>query len=179
MYIKFNNYYIVCPRSGGKIKPDYFNGYILCPDYNLICTGTKLCNNIFDCINNESEEKENAFNYSDYEIKTTQNSSIYKDDPIIINNPGELEHNGTCPYLCIQCDLNYKCIKCAPHYKIYNEEENECHEIVPNCAEYTDDNICSNCTSEYSLVKEYNNSLTCTSNTTINENYYYKPEGNN
>ena len=119
--IKINNYYIVCPRSGGKIKPDYFNGYILCPDYNLICTGTRLCNNIFDCIKNESEEKENAFNYSDYEIKTTQNSSIYKDDPIIINNPGELEHNGTCPYLCIQCDLNYKCIKCAPHYKIYNE----------------------------------------------------------
>ena len=177
--IKINNYYIVCPRSGGKIKPDNFNGYILCPDYNLICTGTRLCNNIFDCIKNESEEKENAFNYSDYEIKTTQNSSLYKDDPIIINNPGELEHNGTCPYLCIQCDLNYKCIKCAPHYKIYNEEENECHEIVPNCAEYTDDNICSNCKSEYSLVKEYNNTLICISNIIINENYYYKPEGNN
>ena len=177
--IKINNYYIVCPRSGGKIKPDNFNGYILCPDYNLICTGTKLCNNIFDCIKNESEEKENAFNYSDYEIKTTQNSSLYKDDPIIIDNPGELEHNGTCPYLCIQCDLNYKCIKCAPHYKIYNEEENECHEIVPNCAEYTDDNICSNCKSEYSLVKEYNNTLICISNIIINENYYYKPEGNN
>ena len=28
--------YLVCPREGGKIKSDNYNGYILCPDYNLI-----------------------------------------------------------------------------------------------------------------------------------------------
>ena len=177
--IKIGEYYIVCPRSGGKIKPDHFNGYILCPDYNLICTGEKLCNNIFDCIEKESEEKEDSFNYSDYIIQTTQNSTLYKDDSIINNYLGELENNGTCPYLCIQCDLNKKCIKCASHYKIYNEEENECHEIIPNCLDYENDNICTKCKSDYSLIKEYNNSIVCISNVLINQKYFYKSEGNN
>ena len=177
--IKIRDYYTVCPRSGGKIKPDNLNGYILCPDYNLICTGEKLCNNIFDCIEKESEEKEDSFNYSDYIIQTTQNSTLYKDDSIINNYLGELENNGTCPYLCIQCDLNKKCIKCAPHYKIYNEEENECHEIIPNCLDYENDNICSKCKSDYSLIKEYNNSIVCISNVLINQKYFYKSEGNN
>ena len=177
--IKIGDYYIVCPRSGGKIKPEHFNGYILCPDYNLICSGTFLCNNISDCINQDSEEKETAFNYTDYTIKTTQNSSSYKNDPIITDYLGELEHNGTCPYLCLQCDVNNKCIKCAPHYKIYNEEENECHEIVPNCLVYTDDDICNDCIEGYSLVKEYNNSFVCISDSIIEQNYYFKSEGNN
>jgi len=176
--IKIGDYYIVCPRSGGRIKPDKFNGYILCPDYNLICSGKELCNNIFDCIKKDSEEKGNTFDYTDYNIKTTQNSSLYKVDPVITDYPGELEQDATCPYLCLQCDLNYKCIKCAPHYKIYDEEENKCHERVPNCLDYEDENTCSNCKSEYSLVKEYNNSLVCISDTIINQNYYFKPEGN-
>ena len=32
--IKVGDYYIVCPREGGKIKAEHFNGFILCPDYN-------------------------------------------------------------------------------------------------------------------------------------------------
>ena len=48
--IKINKDYIVCPRSGGKIKALDFDGYLLCPDYNLICSGTVICNDIFDCV---------------------------------------------------------------------------------------------------------------------------------
>ena len=178
--IRVGDYYIVCPRSGGKIKPDNFTGYLLCPDYNLICTGTKMCNNIFDCIKNESEEKEDTFNYDDYEIKTTQNSSYYISDPVIIESAWELANNGTCPYLCMQCDLNYKCTKCAPHYKVFNIEENKCFNAVPNCVDYTEDegDICKECKDGYSLVVEYNNTIVCISNTIINEQkYYYKPDG--
>ena len=42
--------YIVCPRAGGKIKVEGYKGYLLCPDYNLLCSGTELCNDIFDCV---------------------------------------------------------------------------------------------------------------------------------
>ena len=48
--VKIHENYIVCPRSGGKIEVDKYGGYLLCPDYNLICTGTIMCNNINDCI---------------------------------------------------------------------------------------------------------------------------------
>ena len=57
--IKIKEQYIACPRQGGKVRL-YNNsnfslqGYIYCPDYNLICTGSVLCNDIFDCIKKES-----------------------------------------------------------------------------------------------------------------------------
>ena len=34
--IKMNNEYIVCPRKGGKVELEGYDGFILCPDYNLI-----------------------------------------------------------------------------------------------------------------------------------------------
>jgi hypothetical protein len=48
--LKIFDDYIVCPRQGGKITVDGYKGYLLCPDYNLMCSGTVICNNIFDCI---------------------------------------------------------------------------------------------------------------------------------
>ena len=56
--IQINNDYIVCPRDGGKIKLPNYDGYLLCPDYYLICSGTVLCNDIFDCIEKQSELKD-------------------------------------------------------------------------------------------------------------------------
>ena len=169
--IKIGDNYIVCPRTGGKITAKNFDGYILCPDYYLICSGDKLCNNLFDCISKGSNEKEYEY---DYDIKTTQNSSVYEtEDPIM---GYELTTEGICPQLCKQCDKNFKCIDCIPHYKVYNQEDNKCLEIVPNCAEYTDDDICTNCKEGYELVKEDNNTLICLdSESVINEHYFYKP----
>ena len=45
----FDNF-IVCPRSGGKITALGFDGHLICPDYNLICSGTVLCNDMFVCV---------------------------------------------------------------------------------------------------------------------------------
>ena len=48
--IRINEQYIVCPRGGGYVNiGGNYEGHILCPDYNLICSQTVLCNNIFDC----------------------------------------------------------------------------------------------------------------------------------
>ena len=61
--IQINNDFIVCPRSGGKIKVENYRGYLLCPDYYLICSGTILCNNMFECVEKKSLLKDDI----DYE----------------------------------------------------------------------------------------------------------------
>ena len=177
--ILINSIYIVCPRSGGKIYPDKSNYYILCPDYYLICSGYKLCNSMIDCIVNESEEKPSSLEYN-YEIKTTQNYSNFKNDPNITEEAWELsqDETKTCPYLCMQCDINKKCIKCRPNYKVYNEQENECLEIVPNCKDYDEKDKCTGCNEGYSLALEYNGTYVCIDNDKINtENFYFKEAG--
>ena len=111
--IKVGDYYIVCPREGGKIFAEHFNGFIMCPDYNLICTGSTMCNNLLDCINKKSTEKEASLLNYDYnnngdneddEIKTTQNpfeySKYYRD------YGWELATDGVC--LNFVCNVNLK-----------------------------------------------------------------------
>ena len=179
--IKINDNYIVCPRSGGTIKAEGFNGYILCPDYNLICTGTTLCNNIIDCLDNNSEEKEDTFNYN-YTIQTTQNSEEYSSGNILLDIEGELdtvEEEGKtimCPYKCIQCKADKYCLKCAPHFDIDGEDHTKCVELVPNCEifkEVTTD-ICRGCKEGFFLVKENNGDFTCEEESDDNkEKYFY------
>ncbi len=66
--IKINKEYIVCPREGGliRIESNYtdYEGYLYCPDYNLICTGTAVCNNMFDCVEKSSKIKDNTYIYN-------------------------------------------------------------------------------------------------------------------
>ena len=71
--IQIYDQYIVCPRQGGKVEiSGKYNGYLICPDYNLICTGTKFCNDMFDCVEKESLGKEDTYKY-DYDIKYMEN----------------------------------------------------------------------------------------------------------
>ena len=72
--IQINNDFVICPKEGGNILVIGYDGYIHCPDYNLICTGTKVCNDIFDCIEKKSLVKESTF-YYDYIPITTQRFS--------------------------------------------------------------------------------------------------------
>ena len=66
--VKINEDYLVCPRAGGKIEVEGYKGFFLCPDYNLICSGSVICNDMFDCVEKNSTAKEESYIY-DYTIK--------------------------------------------------------------------------------------------------------------
>ena len=171
--IKIKDRYLVCPREGGRIKAKDFVGYLLCPDFNLICTGTTLCNNLFNCFDESSEEKEESFNY-DYTIETTQNSEEYNSISEDKKNYYEKSNNGKCPILCKQCLGDKTCIECALHYKL-NENKKTCIEIVPNCKTFSNDeeDICIECKTGYFLAKEdkNNQNFECLENIPTNQYY--------
>ena len=172
--IKIDDNYIVCPREGGQIKAEGFKGYLLCPDYNLICTSTKLCNNLLNCLEQNSEEIEDSF-YYDYEIKTTQNSSIYNIENPIRDYGWELvqDGSGSCPYQCMQCLSKDSCIRCRPHY-IY--ENNKCIYAIKNCIFFFDNesDICTKCEEGYFLVESNdNNKRYCEINTEKSHFYVF------
>ena len=118
--IKIKNDYVVCPRSGGKIKVQNYEGYLLCPDYNLICSGTVICNDMFDCVEKKSLLKEVVY---DYQIQTSQNL-IESEKKGYLNNSYELSTNGICPQYCIQCNETNECVQWGVPTK-KDEEENE------------------------------------------------------
>ena len=122
--IKINEDYFVCPRTGGKIEVEGYKGYFLCPDYNLICSGTVICNDMFDCVEKKSETKEESYYYN-YESKTSQN--IENNDLQFPDNETnyELGTNGICPINCKQCRQNNKCIKCRNEFGFVGSKENE------------------------------------------------------
>ena len=122
--IKIKDQYIVCPRKGGKVEVNGdFQGYIYCPDYNLICTGTVMCNDMFDCI--EKRSVSNTSNY-DYEFNgetSSQKISELKASVAIIGY--ELDDTGICPINCAQCKDNKKCFKCREGYNLIGQKEND------------------------------------------------------
>ena len=109
--VKINNDFIVCPREGGKIESEVYDGYFLCPDYNLICSGTILCNNMFDCVDKKSEVKEESYLY-DYKIRTSQNIDKAEEENANNETNYELSFDGKCPQYCSLCNENKKCNKC-------------------------------------------------------------------
>ena len=126
--------YIVCPRKGGLIRInkdnlDYSNykGYIFCPDYNLICTGTKICNNIFDCVEEESlyvnpvYDYTNSVDYISSEIKKGYKNDNNIKDNDIIEGYEESDDDGICPVNCSQCISNKRCTLC----RNFNNSQNE------------------------------------------------------
>ena len=133
--IQINDIYVVCPQAGGIIEiGGNYTGYIFCPDYNSICTGTKICNNIFDCIEIGSENKDinYTYNYTPNDLissltKYNNNEDSYKKNIII---GFELSEDGICPFECIQCYTNKRCFKCRdydgnqPNYIGFNESDN-------------------------------------------------------
>ena len=88
--IFIGNNVIVCPVSGGTQTLDGYNGYILCPDYNLICTGTKWCLDPITCIEQKSEPLNNSYIY-DYTSSTSQeyqdllNYKVNTEDKVTVN----------------------------------------------------------------------------------------------
>ena len=119
--IQINNDYIVCPRKGGKIKVINFDGYLICPDYNLICCGSVLCNDLFDCIEKKSTLKNNII--YDYEIKTFKDLEKGKHE--FSEESYEQSTNGKCPIYCSQCNEFGQCFKCKNDYGVVELKEKE------------------------------------------------------
>ncbi len=87
----------------------------MCPDYNLMCSGTALCNDMFDWVEKKSEIKEEGYIY-DYIIKTSQNVFKSKEEAIDDIDNYELSEDGQCPQYCKLCTLNKKCLDCKNDY---------------------------------------------------------------
>ena len=160
--VKLFDDYFVCPREGGKIEVEGYSGYLLCPDYNLICSGTVICNDIFDCVEKKSEIKKSAYTY-DYEIKTTQDINKYLP---ISNTNYELSDDGYCPKDCKYCKEKGNCIICRNDYGLIeldgklncrsieylstngyykNETTNIYEKCMENCLSCSDKQTCSGC----------------------------------
>ena len=127
--IKIYNQYIVCPRQGGNVEVKGYQGLLLCPDYNLICTGTVLCNDIYDCIEKKSTLKESTLTYNYEPIITQRYSEL---ESISIINAYELSDDGICPINCVQCTENKKCIKCKEGLNLIGQNENDENPIICN-----------------------------------------------
>ena len=127
--IKIYNQYIVCPRQGGNVEVKGYQGLLLCPDYNLICTGTVLCNDIYDCIEKKSTLKESTLTYNYEPIITQRYSEL---ESISIINAYELSDDGICPINCVQCIENKKCIKCKEGLNLIGQNENDENPIICN-----------------------------------------------
>ena len=113
----------------------------------------ELCNDIFDCVDNASVEKESSFNYEDYDgiVKTTQISQDYYNDGESIGF--ELADDGKCKKYCSQCDEAQNCIKCAPRYKKDSTGKN-CIDLIENCVNYDSNLKCTSCKENYALVED-------------------------
>ena len=123
--IKIGRQFIVCPIEGGKVEMygDY-KGYIYCPDFNLICTGEKLCNDIFDCINSGSESKNSTYTYNTYnQINTNQQSEEFENEKIM--SGFEMTDGGKCPVNCFQCYEGGECFKCRDSFTLVGTKVDE------------------------------------------------------
>ncbi len=118
-----------------------------------------MCNNLFDCINKKSTEKDTSFDYSDYEnneIKTTQNPEVYNTD--YRDYGWELATDGVCPKFCMQCKSNTDCERCAPHYVFL---DGQCAKD-DNCETFGFDGYPVESNDEGSVVENENgNCITC------------------
>ncbi len=125
--VQIYDQYIVCPRSGGNVEIKGYKGKLHCPDYNLICTGTVMCNDLFDCIDKKSEAKESTFSY-DYTRYATQRYIDIQNGYTFIG--GELSDDGICPKNCVQCLENKKCEVCLESYNLIGKKENDDQPII-------------------------------------------------
>ena len=157
--IQINEEFIVCPNDGGILyinrSESNYKGYLMCPDYYLICSGTVECNNMYDCAEKESLYK--AFNLTSNNSKkvfseVTKNlGSKINQNEIVIG--WELGDKGICPKFCRHCIENRQCIICNDtHIHYVGTEENDnnpiyCYESEPENGYYV--------TYDYRIGKSY------------------------
>ena len=171
--IQINDDYIVCPRQGGNVELKGYDGKLHCPDYNLICTGTVICNNIFDCIEKKSLVKDDTFYYNYKSLTTQRYLKIYNGETF---TGYELSNDGVCPIYCSQCSKNKKCKKCLSGYNLVGVNKDDDNPIIcdnkinveKGYYKNEDDDTYYLCSNECETCKEKNNKcIVC------KENYYF------
>ena len=81
--VKVGKKTIICDGTENEMNnPEGLKGYLLCPDYNMVCTSEVWCNNMFDCIKKESVADENTyeFNSNKKELKERDTFNLAVDD---------------------------------------------------------------------------------------------------
>ena len=133
--IKINSQYsqyIVCPKIGGFIQINgNYTGHLLCPDFNLICSQSIPCNNMFDCVDKKSKEKDLDYNYTPNEVSV---QILLPDLTKTYDKAYEESENGKCPKDCSECNEYKQCFECSPSAPIYvGVRDNDQNPI--NCSE--------------------------------------------
>ena len=169
--IKIFDDYFVCPRQGGKLSVEGYRGVFFCPDYYLLCSGTVMCNDMYDCIEKKSETKEESYNL-DYTPETNQILSEVENSAFNLNDNYELSDNGKCPKYCKMCKENRKCVLCKEDYYFLGykgSEEIDCidleeinnggyyqkddpnlyYKCMDNCQICEEENLCKKCFDGY------------------------------
>ena len=201
--LKIHDNYIVCPRAGGKVQIDGYLGFLMCPDYNLMCSGTTICNDMFDCVNKKSIIKSDSYNY-DYAIKTSQNINTITNDSIEGQANYEISSDGICPINCKLCKENKKCLKCRNNYYFVNNNNKNCVHIsqispideyylsedkstyyscnninynsIQNCKKCKSKNTCTLCNNGFAFVNGNKNK--CYKIADLGNKYYKDPKDN-
>ena len=161
--VKIFDDYLVCPRAGGTVKLDGYEGYFLCPDYNMMCSGTVICNDQFSCIDLKSQPKNESYIY-DYQSVATQ--QVNASNLIIDNTTNyELSEDGICPLHCSHCKANKVCKKCRDDLVFlgnfstgtvvcaekanvtegYYQENGIYYKCMDNCAQCSNNRTCDEC----------------------------------
>ena len=135
--IQINEEFIVCPKEGGIIhinrEESNYEGYLMCPDYYLICSGTVECNNMYDCVEQKSL-------YKSFNLTSDDTKKVFSEVTIDLGrdlNPDdlsfigcELDNTGVCPIYCNLCIENRQCIICnETHTHYVGTKENDTNPI--------------------------------------------------
>ena len=136
-----------------------------------MCSGTVLCNNMFECVDKQSEIKEESYLY-DYEIKTTQNVDRAEGEDFDDENNYELSEDGKCPINCKHCNENQKCLNCRNGYNLVGEinkdkivclpeeelqkgyylnDDSIYYKCIENCEVCSNGRSCDKCVNNYTL----------------------------
>ena len=78
--IKINGYpnTVTCPGTRELLKnPNGFNGEIMCPDYNLVCSSEVFCNDMLDCINKKSTALRATYLYNNIQYLTLSKNCFF------------------------------------------------------------------------------------------------------
>ena len=91
--VKIGNKVVVCSGTKNKmLNPNGLSGTLYCPDYNMVCASTTWCNNIFDCIDRQSEADQDTFLFNTNKDELQEMDNLYlkvNDNLPISDNDGQ------------------------------------------------------------------------------------------